>query len=1027
MTFQSVTSSTGFTIASNTCTSTLAANQSCAVTLTFAPSTAGTVTGSLSVVADTGTLSAALSGVGTQTPGVLSLSATSLDFGSVAVGATSRQATLTILNTGQSALTLRSITSSTGFTIASNTCASTLVANQSCVVTLTFTPSTAGTVTGSLSVVADTGTLSAALSGVGTQTPGALSLSATSLYFGSVAVGATSRQATLTILNTGQSALTLRSITSSTGFTIASNTCTSTLAANQSCVVTLTFTPSTAGAVTGSLSVVADTGTLSAALSGVGTQNPGVLSLSATSLDFGSVEVGDTTQQSTLSILNHGQGTLTLRSVTPSAGFAVASNACTSTLAPNQGCVVTLSFAPTTAGSVIGSLSVTADTGTVSAALSGVGTETLTILGSQSYIRPGDQVHLTAMLHGAVYPAVVWGVATSAGTIDSTGTLVASSSIPTPAPIAINARAATTSTIAGALQLPVWPALPSLSSSSPAAIPAGATTTLLINGSHLDTVTTLLLNGTSIPFTVVSANQLQSSIALPSWQQDSVNLVAELGGPQGGDSAPLPLAVQSVPITADAATRFLQQAAFGGNASAIAEVQQLGFSAWIDKQLQTPAYDYTSSVGVHNGQWYRNTQVSSTALRQRTSLALSEIYVLGFNTSCELNQCGPLWESILEKDAFGNARDLLTDVALSPMMGVFLDNGNNIAGTSGYVPNQNFAREVMQLMTIGTVQLDDTGQPLLDANGNQIPTYTQNNIADMASALSGWLFPGTLPCCFQMENALTPMTMADTWHDQGAKNILPGVQLPAMQGGTADFKQVLDTLFQHQNYAPFLSRRLIQHFVKSNPSPQYIQRVAAVFAADSHGVRGNLGAVVKAILLDKEARLGDDPTQAPDPTAGHLMEPILYIANVMNTVGVTFTDDQVASIDAAMGQSLYIEPDVFSYYDPNHQLEDGTPAPEEQLLDNAHVLAGMSIIYNAFHQGTPGLYINWPGSPFWNCVSTDDLLDRINHALYHGTMSASDKKTISDYLATIPSSSINDLVPDALFLAVSSSSYKVIR
>lgn len=747
-----------------------------------------------------------------------------------------------------------------------------------------------------------------------------------------------------------------------------------------------------------------------------------LLTLSGTQLTFPDTSVGTTSTGQNITLSNTGTAAATVQSINVTGRFRSDTSLCLGTLAANAKCTMAVLFTPDQSGTLTGSISFATSTGSLTVGASGKGiAQTLTISTVATSLREGESTQLTAQLDGAsTTQPVTWR--TDSGSVTTDGVYTAGSNITASTTAHITASLAATASITATLALPIGRALPILTSSTPTQIDAGTTTTLTITGTHLSNLSQLTINGLSQTFTKVSDTQISVQAAMQAWDSGSMAIKGSMSGSDGGSTGTLQLSVKALPVSYDAAVRFLQQAAYGATPAAVQQVQQMGMSSWIDQQLKNPAYDYASAAGASYGQYYRNTQSLQYALRQRVSSALSHVYVVGGSTGCGPIDCGPFWEALLENDAFGNARTLLKDVALNPLMGAYLDNANN-AAYPGIVPNQNFAREFMQLMTIGTVQLNQDGTSVLDANGQLVPTYTQSNIADMANALSGWKYAlaGDLG-----SQAQVPMVMAEGWHNQGAKNILPGVTLPAGQKGEIDLDAVVDTLFNHPNYGPFLSRRLIQHLVTSNPSPAYVARVAAVFADDGNGVRGNLGAVVKAVLLDKEARKGDDAAQA-DPATGHFMEPALYLANVMNAVQGVFTDDQVRNVDVAMGQPLYSPPSVFSYYSPDHMLANGTYAPEAQLLTSANSVTKLGLIYSIFTNKQPGFQVNWKTSPFSNATSTDDFLTRVNHLLYHGQMPDSVRTTLTNYIAANAGSSINSMLPDLIFMAVSSAAYQTIQ
>lgn len=756
--------------------------------------------------------------------------------------------------------------------------------------------------------------------------------------------------------------------------------------------------------------------------SGSGSSGTPLLTLSGTQLAFPDTSVGATSTSQNITLSNTGTAAANVQSINVSGSFRSDTSLCLGALAANAKCTLAVLFTPSQSGTLTGSITFTTSTGSLTVTASGKGiSQTLTISTAATSLREGESTQLTAQLNGgSTTQPITWR--TDAGSVSTDGTYTASSNVTASTTAHITASLTTTPSVTATLALPIGRALPTLTSSTPTQIDAGATTTLTITGTHLSNLSQLTINGLSQTFTKVSDTQISVQAAMQAWDSGSMTIKGSMSGSDAGSTGTLQLTVKALPVSYDAAARFLQQAAYGATPAAVQQVQQMGMGGWIDQQLKNPAYDYTSSAGLSYGQYYRNTQSLQYALRQRVSSALSHVYVTGGGTGCVSTDCGPFWEALLENDAFGNARTLLKDVALSPLMGMYLNNANN-AAYPGIVPNQNFAREYMQLMTIGTVQLNQDGTSVLDANGQLIPTYTQSNIADMANALSGWKYAraGDL-----LSQAQVPMVMAESWHDQSAKNILPGVTLPAGQKGEVDLDAVVDTLFNHPNYGPFLSRRLIQHLVTSNPSPAYIARISAVFADDGNGVRGNLGAVVKAILLDKEARKGDDTAQA-DPAIGHYMEPALYLANVMNAVQGVYTDDQVRNVDVSMGQPLYSPPSVFSYYSPDHMLSNGTYAPEAQLLTSANGVAKLGLIYSIFTNKQPGFSVNWKTSPFSNATSTDDFLTRVNHLLYHGQMPDGVRTTLTNYIAANAGSSINSMLPDLIFMAVSSAAYQTIQ
>jgi uncharacterized protein (DUF1800 family) len=452
--------------------------------------------------------------------------------------------------------------------------------------------------------------------------------------------------------------------------------------------------------------------------------------------------------------------------------------------------------------------------------------------------------------------------------------------------------------------------------------------------------------------------------------------------------------VPSAPSVAYAdAFRFLNQATFGADATNAQALVDAGdssssYARWIDQQLALPAttgalaatlaaspspmpanFDISSLHRAHVDAWLSNALGANDQLRQRVAFALSEILVI--------SQAGPLGElpfaaadyyDMLTREAFGNFRVLLEDVTLHPAMGVYLSMLGNQKAQSGtnIRPDENFAREIMQLMSIGLVQLNMDGTPRLDAAGGRQSTYGQEAIQGLARAFTGWKWacPSTLPACdfysAQAEyapvtsfNQIKPMQLYSGLHETGTKQLLAysGAArpvIPANQSGAQDLKDALDNVFNHPNVAPFISKQLIQRLVTSNPSTAYVQRVAQVFADDGTGKRGNLGAVVKALLLDSEARSA--PSGAVAETTGKVKEPLLRITGLWRAFNAraasgryTATGNFFPGLSAnelspvsSLGQGPLQSGSVFNFFSPFYAppgeiSNAGRVAPELQL------------------------------------------------------------------------------------------------
>ena len=433
-----------------------------------------------------------------------------------------------------------------------------------------------------------------------------------------------------------------------------------------------------------------------------------------------------------------------------------------------------------------------------------------------------------------------------------------------------------------------------------------------------------------------------------------------------------------------AAARFLMQAAYGPDQTLanVGEVTGLGFNAWIDDQFTRPigyiqpyvdwAVVNANGLGLYGNYkehswWARamgapklrpdagSTQLPDP-LRQRVAFALSEVLV----TSDRPEQLAVEYQGmanyydLMVKHAFGNYRDLLYDVATHPVMGIYLSHLNNQKANPALkiYPDENFAREIMQLFSIGLWQLNNDGTRKLDGQGQFIATYTNADITELARVFTGLTFGNAAGFPASNGDYKQPMKMWDAFHDCNAKTLLGGLQTPARTAsgsntgtaGLADVNAAIDNLFNHANVGPFLAIRLIQRLVTSNPSPAYVDRVASAFNNNGSGVRGDMKAVVKAVLLDTEAR---DPAMMDLPTWGKLREPVLRVVNIaraFNAASVAgyYPLDQFV-LDHL--QDPMNAPSVFNFFLPSHSppgpiTQQGLVAPEFQIINASTAITG---------------------------------------------------------------------------------------
>jgi uncharacterized protein (DUF1800 family) len=538
--------------------------------------------------------------------------------------------------------------------------------------------------------------------------------------------------------------------------------------------------------------------------------------------------------------------------------------------------------------------------------------------------------------------------------------------------------------------------------------------------------------------------------------------------------------------------RFLEQATWGPSDADISHLQSIGMIAWLNEQFSTPPVfpgvqsDYPSTplypqfypasppAAPCDGsttcfrdnytlyplqkQFFTNALTQPDQLRQRVAFALHQFIVVG---GVQLNGNETSWYApylqTIDRNAFGNFRTLLFEVTLNPGMGEYLNmRGNSVNGGN---PNENYAREIMQLFSIGVDALNQDGTPVLDAQGNRVPSYDQTTIANLARIFTGWDLAASKP--WSVDNTVTvinyldPMILVNNANrfDLGQKTLF-GVNFPACTGTNcsttaqkqaykaAELNTAIDLLFNHSNTGPYVCTQLIHQLVTSNPSPAYVGRCSGAFANNGSNVRGDMKAIVAAILLDPEAR-GDVKT---DPNYGHLREPVLLITHLLRTFNAT-SDGVLASTPFSytndLGQNLFNPPTVFSYYPADFNLP-GTSlfGPEFGLLDTSTTYKRTNFMNTLFlansGNGIPISGVNRPSGTQVNystyqalAGNPQQLVDALNARLMHGTMSqpmnANIVATVSAITNADATTQAQQRTQTAIYLIASSSQYQLER
>ncbi len=474
------------------------------------------------------------------------------------------------------------------------------------------------------------------------------------------------------------------------------------------------------------------------------------------------------------------------------------------------------------------------------------------------------------------------------------------------------------------------------------------------------------------------------------------------------------------------AGRFLESATFGPTSASIAEIQSQGVQAWLDQQFALP--ESTLADGLDHNQVmarvFLNMANSSDQLRQRMVFALSQTFVVSSRKNNNGFELIP-WVRLLSRNAFGNFRTLLYEMTLSPAMGKYLDLANSRKLSATSAPNENYPREFLQLFTIGLWELNQDGSPKKDSNGQPIPTYNQARIADFSRALTGWTYPtepGKVASPRNPEYFVGAMESRAAYHDTASKILLNGLALPAGQTAEQDLAAVIDNVFNHPNVPPFIATRLIRSLVTSNPSPSYIQRVADVFVDNGLGVRGDLKAVLAAILKDAEA------TGTPSAAHGHLKDPIVHILNLGHALGAQITDPNLFLYNFYKLNEKVLSPEsVFSFYSPLNALP-GYPSmygPEFQIYPPSQAIERANFIYDLL-SGQFGAAFKIDLAPFV-AVAADSaaLVEKVNQALLQGRMSSQLRQFILTATDVIAPSDTQQRAWGAVYLTAISSEYSV--
>lgn len=495
-------------------------------------------------------------------------------------------------------------------------------------------------------------------------------------------------------------------------------------------------------------------------------------------------------------------------------------------------------------------------------------------------------------------------------------------------------------------------------------------------------------------------------------------------GPAPG---PSPVAPPAAPPTLKQVSRFLAQATAGATKEEILRTQQIGFPAWIEEQFQTTAAtkhwdrlvekgfnvlaNKNNSQGIDDSLWRRLLH-SNDQLRVRIALAFSEIFVVGIDgLSMSFKQFAAAhYMDILERNAFGTYRKLLEEISTSTAMGVYLSHrGNNKANAAtGRLPDENYAREVMQLFSIGLIELNADGTPKLAA-GKPIETYDPDDVSGLARVFTGWDYDST--DADTPERNQRPMVNTASRHETQEKKFL-GITIASGADGPTSLSLALDTLVNHPNTGPFIARQLIQRLVTSNPSTAYVGRVASVFNSTKN-VGGDFKALIRAILLDDEARADSFISSSQ---SGKVREPMLRFtqwARVFKTTATSGTGNIGSTADPAtkLSQSPLRSPSVFNFFRPGY-VPPGTAlgtgglvAPELQIANESSMVGYVNFMQSAIENKRTDITVDYSG---WLAMTSDSqvLLDELNLIFAAGQISSTTISTIKVAIDTISTATV---------------------
>jgi uncharacterized protein (DUF1800 family) len=665
---------------------------------------------------------------------------------------------------------------------------------------------------------------------------------------------------------------------------------------------------------------------------------------------------------------------------------------------------------------------------------------TVTVSPKTATLGAGNVQQFKATVTGSIDLSVTWSVNgvdfgnTAVGRMDGSGNYTAPDNIVGLGSVTVkatsNANPAKSDTAVVTLINPV----PTLTSITPSTLGLGSFQ-ITLNGTGFVSTSSATFGGQTMQVTYVTPTMITAIGNAPAVGTVAVKVTNPAPGGGTSNGVNVTVTTAGTPESSAAAVRFLEQSSFGPDMENVNQVQETGFDTYLQNQFAstvTPYPDPRPNDSVNNVQqtFFLDAIAGGDQLRTRTALALNELWVVSANTVND-----PLgytnYLRALSKDALGNYQNVMTDVTLTPAMGNFLNMVNNDAPPPGEHANENYAREFMQLFCLGLNQLNPDGTPVLDSSGNPIPTYTQNDVMDLGRAFTGWTFPPTPGKPAQNHNPEFyggPMVAVESLHDTGQKTIL-GQTIPAGGSAEQDLAAAVGIIFNHPNVGPFVAKQMIEHLVTSNPSPAYVQRVATAFNTGTFnsygsGKRGDMQAMVAAILLDPEARRGDNPATVV-VTDGKLREPVVLIASIARAFHAKTDAGGLANWSSNMSQDIFNPATVFNFFPPVNPIAGTTlNGPEFAIFDTNTSLARdnfiNAVVYQALGQNT-----RLDFSPVITAGTSDQMVAWLDTLLLHGSTPTQMKQIILTAVGAVDPTDTTGQAQAAIYLYLSSSMYEV--